>query len=59
MSFLSVCRKQQGIPWSPEQPKGLAVNSAHLVDVSVRAEPYPTGELSRDHQHGQGVQLQT
>ena len=40
-----VIRKRQGLPWAPEEPKGLAANSAHVVGVAVRAGPFPTDEL--------------
>jgi hypothetical protein len=41
----SVIRKRQGLPWAPEEPKGLASNGAHLVGVQVRAGPFGTDDL--------------
>ena len=41
----SVIRKRQGLPWAPEEPKGLAANSSHIVGVSVRAGPFETDPL--------------
>lgn len=42
----SVIRKRQGLPYTPEQPKGLIANSQHLIGVQVRAGPFPTDELA-------------
>ena len=41
----SVIRKRQGLPWQPEEPKGMSANLSHLVGVQVQAGPFPTDEL--------------
>ena len=41
----SVIRKRQGLPWQPEEPKGLSANLSHLVGVQVQPGPFPTDEL--------------
>ena len=41
----SVIRKRQGLPWQPEEPKGMSSNLSHLVGVQVQAGPFPTDEL--------------
>ena len=41
----SVIRKRQGLPWAPEEPKGMGVNGSHLVGVQVTAGPPPVDDL--------------
>ena len=41
----SVIRKRQGLPWAPEEPKGLTTNSSHIAGVAVRAGPFETDPL--------------
>lgn len=41
----AVIRKRQGLPWTPEEPKGLASNLSHLVGVQVQAGPFATDAL--------------
>ena len=41
----SVIRKRQGLPWAPEEPKGMGVNGSHLVGVQVTGGPPPVDEL--------------
>lgn len=43
----SVIRKRQGLPYVPEEPKGLVANSSHLSVVAVRAGPFPTDDLGQ------------
>ena len=41
----SVIRKRQGIPYNPEEPKGLFANASHLAAVQSRAQPFEPDEL--------------
>eukprot|EP00965_Chrysotila_dentata_P074740 2469572-Pleurochrysis_carterae.AAC.2 len=50
----AVCRKRQGIEWSPAEPQGIDQNMQHLVDVAVRPNPAPAPEDALTLAYGAG-----
>ena len=50
-----MCRKRQGLPYTPREPKGLASNSAHLVGVEVKPNIQPQGSAELTAAYGSGA----